>query len=310
MARYKIPMVFKIFLFALIATSATSLFFVYIYYSESQEQAELIKLQTSEIENNTHTIGNLQVKITNLTSTAEKLQTNVKNLQTTVGNQEKEIVSNERTINTLTQDISNLISDIQKKTVTIDDLGVKLTGTQQKLEDLKPTVKDYYVVGITSTGGGVVIPIEVKVVKGSGSILVNVKNVDLGQQAQDSIRTAAIVGGNYSGISIVSKDITVTFVHEGSQLVTIDGGSGGAALTASIVAALENRTMNTKVLVTGTIESDQTIGQVGSVANKASAAKEFGATSFLVPAGQGVSVGGIEVVEVDSLSQVVSRVLT
>lgn len=278
--------------------------------NENQQQAELIQLQSLDISNKTSTIEKLQVRIVNLTSTTEKLQTDVTNLQTTVDNQKKEIQTNQRTINELTQDINNLISDIQKKTVTIDDLNVKLTGTQQKLEELKPTVKNYYVVGVTPTGEGVVIPLEVKVVKGSGSILVNVKNVDLGQQAQDSIRTAAIVSGSFSGISIISKDISVTFVHEGAEVVTIDGGSGGGALTVSMIAALENKSMNTKVLITGTIESNQTIGKVGSVTNKAAAAKAFGATSFLVPKGQAVTVEGIEIVEVETLSDVVSRILT
>ncbi|KAF0214561.1 MAG: hypothetical protein FD167_5254 [bacterium] len=300
----------KIALFILVATSVISLIFVYVYYNENQRQDELIKLQSLEIENKTEMMEKLQVRVINLTSTTEKLQTDVTNLQTTAENQKNEIQSNLRTINELTRDIGNLIFDIQKKTVSIDDLNVKLTDTQQKLQESKPTIKNYYVVGVTPTGEGVVIPLEIKAVKGSGSILVNVKNVDLGQQAQDSIRTAAIVAGSFSGISIVSKDIAVTFVHEGAEVVTIDGGSGGAALTVGMIAALENITLNTKVLITGTIESNQTIGKVGSVTNKAIAAKGFGAATFLVPKGQLVNVTGVEIVEVATLSEVATRVLT
>ncbi len=307
--RYNIPISIKTALFISILVSSISLYFVYVFYTENQEQTELIKSQSLEIEDKTGTIENLQVNVDNLTSTAHKLQVDVTNLNATVDNQKKEIESNQRTITELTEDINDLVSDIKGKSVTIDDLNVKITGTQQKLEELKPTVKNYYVIGVTPTGEGVVIPVEIKVVKGSGSILVNVKNVDLGQQAQDSIRTSALTAGSFSGISIASKDTTVTFVYGGTEIATIDGGSGGAALTVSILAALENKTMNTKVLITGTIESNQTIGKVGSVTNKAIAAKEFGATSFLVPKEQLVSVEGITVVEVSTLSEVASRVL-
>lgn len=308
--RYNIPISIKTAFFILVVASSVSLYFLYVYYTENQEQAALIKSQSSEIENKTGTIDKLQVKVSNLTSTIQRLQIDVRNLNTTVDSQEKEIESNQRTINELAEDINNLITDVQRKDVTIGDLGIKLTGTQHKLEELKPTIKNYYVVGVTSTGQGVVIPVEIKVVKGSGSILVNVKNVDLGQQAQDSIRTAALAAGSFSGINLASKDISVTFVYEGTEIATIDGGSGGAALTVSMLASLENRTLNTKVLITGTIESNQSIGKVGSVVNKAIAAKGFGATSFLVPKDQLVSVEGIEIIEVSTLSEVASRILT
>jgi predicted S18 family serine protease len=42
-------------------------------------------------------------------------------------------------------------------------------------------------------------------------------------------------------------------------------------------------------MITGTINSDGTIGDVGAVSAKASVAKDAGATLFLVPQGQGVA---------------------
>lgn len=67
----------------------------------------------------------------------------------------------------------------------------------------------------------------------------------------------------------------------------IEGPSAGAALTISTIAALEGKQLNHSVMITGTINPDGTIGPVGGIPAKASAAKDSGAQLFLVPQGQG-----------------------
>ena len=66
----------------------------------------------------------------------------------------------------------------------------------------------------------------------------------------------------------------------------IAGPSAGAPLAVSIIAALENKTLDSETMITGTISSDGTIGRVGAIAQKAAIAKEEGAKKFLVPEGQ------------------------
>ncbi len=68
----------------------------------------------------------------------------------------------------------------------------------------------------------------------------------------------------------------------------IGGPSAGAALTVATIAVLENKILNPKVMITGTINSDGTIGPVGEIVAKAKAAKDIGATTFIVPDGQAV----------------------
>jgi uncharacterized protein len=100
----------------------------------------------------------------------------------------------------------------------------------------------------------------------------------------------------------------VTFVNEEGGIVSLDGPSAGAAITLTIIAGVLNKTPDSKFLITGTIESDGSVGQVGSVKEKATAAAASGAKVFLVPVGQKVD-SGIEVAEVRKIQEVVNLVL-
>jgi PDZ domain-containing secreted protein len=50
-----------------------------------------------------------------------------------------------------------------------------------------------------------------------------------------------------------------------------------------IAAGLMDREIDSSVLVTGTIESDGTVGDIRSLDKKADAAADFGAETILVP---------------------------
>lgn len=268
-------------LIVLVAVLAVSAYFVFSLYSENQSQAQTIAQQSSDIAQKTG-------QISDLTS-------NVKNLTSQVSSQAVQI--------------SGLNSQLTSALVQVDDLGNKLGLANQEIAGLKPKIRDYYVVGVDSNGNGVVVPIEVKIVDGTGSVSASINNVDLLSGAQESIRDAAREASNFAKAPISDKDITVTFVYPGNDVVTVDGPSAGGAITTDIIAALENRTVNTKVLMTGTINTGGTIGPIGGQQAKAQAAANFGATTFLVPPGQGVTVSGLDVVEISSIDQAVQRVL-
>ena len=70
----------------------------------------------------------------------------------------------------------------------------------------------------------------------------------------------------------------------------IEGPSAGAALTIATIAALEEKQVNSSVIITGTINADGTIGPVGEILEKAMAAKSIGAEIFLVPPTQSSEV--------------------
>ena len=86
-------------------------------------------------------------------------------------------------------------------------------------------------------------------------------------------------------MDLSNYDIIYSIITNASA---VEGPSAGAALALVTIAALEDRQLNPNVMITGTVKSDGSIGKVGDVFSKAKAAKEFNATTLLVPIGQSV----------------------
>lgn len=212
-------------------------------------------------------------------------------------------------LRTTQADNDQLRADVSARDDTIATMGRQLGLAERQIRDLTPITKRFAAVGVDQSGNGVIIPLEVKIVGGNGSISVNIKNVDLQAGVQSSIRTAADVAEDYTNRDLGSRDVTVSFINEDDAIVSVDGTSAGGAITATIIAAIQNKTMRNDVLMTGTINSDGSIGPVGSVSTKAQAAKDYGASIFLVPSGQRVSLSGLTVAEVDDIQDVASKLL-
>jgi len=120
---------------------------------------------------------------------------------------------------------------------------------------------------------------------GNGSIFVDtfpLTQID----TQGSARLAAQVAASLAGQNLAKIDLFVTIR---SDSAVIGGPSAGGAMSVAILACLLNRTVNPKVVMTGTINPDGTIGPIGGVLQKAEAAHSVGAYLFLVPAGQTVA---------------------
>ncbi|MEM3737393.1 MAG: S16 family serine protease [Candidatus Bathyarchaeia archaeon] len=145
-------------------------------------------------------------------------------------------------------------------------------------------VVELYQVPYTTSYKGATMKLDVELHVGSGRILVNTEP-RVGIDLQSSTRTAAIVAENYTGISLEKTDVIITVKAE-EEVNVVDGPSAGVALTAAIIAAISNQTINQQIYATGTINPDGTIGKVGGVLYKAVAAAEEGASKFLVPRGQ------------------------
>jgi len=234
----------------------------------------------------------------------------VKDLESTntIKNLQQQILLNLELIQNQSRNIDNLNADINSKKILISELTNKLGIAQSEVQTLTPTIKTYYAAAV-SIEGGIIIPFEVKLTNGTGLISVDIKNVELLGDVQDSVRTAVLVASDYTGVDFSKKDVTVSFINEQRELVSMDGPSAGAVITTSIIAATENRTINTEILATGTINPNGRIGRVGGVEEKALAAANFGADIFLVPIGEKIPIGGIEVVEVTHIQEIVNLVL-
>src|SRR3989344_296068 len=128
---------------------------------------------------------------------------------------------------------------------------------------------------------GVITNLEVRAIKGNGKTLVDIDNLLFWADTQNSIRMAKEVASEVTNMNL--NDVDLYFGVEAGDAQIISGPSAGAALAIATIAAVEGKTLNDKVMITGTVNHDGTIGPVGEIAEKAKAAKEAGAEIFLVP---------------------------
>ncbi len=140
---------------------------------------------------------------------------------------------------------------------------------------------------VDQDGNGVVIPLKVEVRPGTGKVLANIDNLFFWVDTQHSLQLARDIAANITGRNPKSFDVIYTLDSNAS---IVGGPSAGAAFTIATVAALKNISLDNSVLITGTINENGAIGQVGGIYEKAEAAKEVGAKLLLVPKGQATEV--------------------
>jgi uncharacterized protein len=130
---------------------------------------------------------------------------------------------------------------------------------------------------------GVVNTATVEVKPGKGRVLFAL-NPFVEPDTQQSAEIAASVAEQLTKKSLAEKDVIYSIDAGDVQLV--GGPSAGAALTIATIAAIEEKDLNESVGITGTIQADGSIGQIGGVLEKAAAEADANKTLFLVPAGQ------------------------
>lgn len=136
---------------------------------------------------------------------------------------------------------------------------------------------------------GTVMNIELTTHEGSGLVLVNTA-IPTGVDFQSSAKIAAKVAENYLKTNLSNIDIIFSITaEENEHLQAVDGQSAGAAMTVLLISTLQDKKLSQDVIMTGTINSDRTIGMVGGISEKADAAGNYGAKVFLVPDKQGIT---------------------
>ena len=128
---------------------------------------------------------------------------------------------------------------------------------------------------------GVLSYITVVAEEGSGHVYIDtwpLAEVDI----QGSARLAVQVG-----CEVIQKEWTAYdfFITVRSDSPIIGGPSAGGAMTVAIIAALQGWNLDPAVIMTGTINPDETVGPIGGLYQKAQAASQV-ASLFLVPEGQ------------------------
>lgn len=136
---------------------------------------------------------------------------------------------------------------------------------------------------------GTAMKINVDIRDGKGLVLVNTE-IPTGADFQTSAKTAVKIAQEYTGVNLSDKDIIFSISsNNNEELQAVDGPSAGGAMTVLLIEDIQGKSINDKILMTGTIESDGTIGRVGGIAEKADVAGKYGAKTFLVPQGQAIT---------------------
>lgn len=172
-------------------------------------------------------------------------------------------------------------TDLQQNTTT----GAGTASLQNS-----PASARINILAVSSDGNGMVSTGAVQIIPGNGKILFEL-NPFVEPDTQDSVQTAAAVAQQYTGQSMATKDIIYSVENTNAQL--IGGPSAGAAMTVATIAAMEEKQVRADAAITGTINFDGSIGQVGGVAEKALAAAQKGLNLFVVPTGQKVETYNI-----------------
>jgi len=140
-----------------------------------------------------------------------------------------------------------------------------------------------YVPAVDKEGKGIMAKLSVEVKPGVGRTLVDINQIFLWVDTQDSIRTAKTVAENEIGIDLSKYDIIYSVQANASA---VEGPSAGAALGVATILELENKSANRKVTITGSLSEDGKIGKVSGIVAKAEAAKNAGMDILLVPIGE------------------------
>jgi uncharacterized protein len=285
--------------------------------SELANRDRTIELQSQEIEQHLVAIAMQKQEIEGKTAQLEELNAEiaaksqaVDSLGTQLSAQGEELTGLQAQSQSLQEEIALLQSKIKSDEQYVAALSKQLELTEQGAKRVKIS---HYSLAVINSERGVVFPMEVEIINsGTGAVSVDVSNVQYEDAFQSAVKTAASVASEYTGVPISDKDIIVRIIdyQRDSELATIDGSSAGALITGMIVAGLTDREVNDKVLMTGTINPNGTVGRVGSIEQKTEAAIDFGATILLLPESQEFNSSKISVVGVLDIEDVVKYLIS
>jgi hypothetical protein len=139
------------------------------------------------------------------------------------------------------------------------------------------TIKAPAVILVNNTGS--LTNISLTVTSGNGNVAITGPSI-VGNSTLQSAITAAMYASNYSNKDFKNYNFTYDIEDSGDN---VSGPSAGAAMAVLGVSALQHRILRTGFTMTGTISSNGSIGEIGGVFDKVSAAKQYGLDLVLVP---------------------------
>jgi hypothetical protein len=202
-------------------------------------------------------------------------------------------------------ELNNDVSEVEQNQQTMYDFvgaaadnetGVNSTNTTRGGSFSSPRQSKVPLVGFDSaTEEARVVSLETANVPGN-QVYMDITGITY----QPSIQSTMLVS-RYHAIRLVGAQMNDGFVVRvgaPDSWQYVGGSSSGLAATAAMIATHERWKYDQRVLLTGSVERDGSVGPVQHVRAKAIAAREHGYQTIVVPAGQEVDVEGVEVVEV------------
>ncbi len=133
---------------------------------------------------------------------------------------------------------------------------------------------------IIQNNTGSLTTIDLTITKGNGTVSVN-GPLEVANSTLQSAVTAAQYASAFLNLDYKDYNFNYTIIGAGEN---VSGPSGGEAMTLLAVSALSNKKLLNDFTVTGTISGNGSVGLIGGVYDKASAAKSNGMAFILVPA--------------------------
>lgn len=138
---------------------------------------------------------------------------------------------------------------------------------------------EFKVPAIDHRGNGVVITLETNLRAGSGLVLVNINDITAGYTTQHSARTAIKAVESYLNRNLENFDIIYNIKADADF---VDGPSIGGAMAISLASLIEEKTINRRIGITGSIDEGGIIGPASGIEQKAHALKEEGFEKMLI----------------------------
>jgi uncharacterized protein len=149
----------------------------------------------------------------------------------------------------------------------------------------------------------------VEIKKGEGRLLLEVHDLYIDETAQNAVKKAYEVAQALTGEDLSDNDVIFQIFNVRDEPIFYEGESAGAAMTLALISGITGDEIDPRVMITGTIERDESIGRVTDIRKKAEAAVEAGATMLLVPKYQGFYMDGINITEVSNIEDAMSYIL-
>lgn len=254
------------------------------------DRMELIELPSYTAEEKFHIAREhlipKQIKENGLKGTQFKIDDDAVNSVIMYYTKEAGVRSLERCIASLCRKAAKKIASGEAKRVhvKVDDL-TELLGVQKYLPDLSSKENQVGIVnGLAWTSvGGVLMPLEVLVMNGSGKIEIT---GSLGEVMQESARIAISyvrsIADKY-GIDPEFNKNRDLHIHAPEGAVPKDGPSAGVTMTTALVSALSGYPVRADVAMTGEITLHGKVLAIGGLREKTMAAYKDGMKTVIIP---------------------------